>query len=76
MHHKEIIAAKPLNIAQSIKPQALFAKIANLPWAIWLDSCASDHVDSQFDIMVWQPVKTLTTSGLQTEVVDTTTQIS
>ncbi|WP_448547789.1 aminodeoxychorismate synthase component I [Thalassotalea fusca] len=74
MHHKEIIAAKPLNIGQSIKPQALFAKIANLPWAIWLDSCASDHVDSQFDIMVWQPVKTITTVGKQTDIFDTATR--
>jgi para-aminobenzoate synthetase component 1 len=34
---------------------------------MWLDSCDSEHVDSRYDILVWQPAVTLTTYG------DTTT---
>ena len=39
---------------------------------MWLDSCgnemATPHVDSNFDIMVWQPEITLTTQGDKTEI--------
>ena len=66
MHHIDIIAAKPLHLSNVTKPQALFSKLAHLPWAMWLDSCASEHVDSQYDIMVWQPKCTITTKGLST----------
>ena len=43
--------------------------MANLPWAMWLDSCQSSHVDSRFDIIVWQPRVTLSTSGQNTEII-------
>jgi len=49
-------------------PEQLFATIADLPWSIWLDSCESDHVDSQYDIIVWQPEITLTTHGENTKI--------
>ncbi len=42
-------------------PEDLFSFLADSPWAMWLDSCHSQHVDSRFDIMVWQPGVTLTT---------------
>ncbi|WP_425393309.1 aminodeoxychorismate synthase component I [Colwellia piezophila] len=35
---------------------------------MWLDSGNSDHVDSRFDILVWHPIATLTTQGLDTEI--------
>ena len=43
-----------------------FATLAEQPWGIWLDSGDSDHVDSNYDIVVWQPEATLVTSGKQT----------
>lgn len=38
------------------------------PWAMWLDSCNSDHIDNRFDIFVWQPLTSVTTLGQQTTV--------
>lgn len=35
---------------------------------MWLDSCESDHVDSRYDIIVWQPAITLTTVDEETSV--------
>ena len=46
----------------------LFSPLAQMPWAIWLDSCQSDHVDSRYDIIVWQPSATLTTYGDTTQI--------
>ena len=46
----------------------LFSPLAHMPWAIWLDSCQSDHVDSRYDIIVWQPSATLTTYGDTTQI--------
>ena len=40
--------------------------IADLPWAVWLDSCGRDR----YDILVAQPVVTLITHGEQTEISD------
>jgi len=41
-----------------------FRAIADLPWAIWLDSGGKDR----YDILVAQPVVTLLTRGTQTEI--------
>ena len=48
--------------------QSLFSAIAEQPWAMWLDSCESQHIDSRYDILVWQPTITLTTNGKITTV--------
>lgn len=48
----------------------LFSIIADQPWAIWLDSCESEHVDSRYDILVWQPSITITTTGNVSHVVN------
>jgi para-aminobenzoate synthetase component 1 len=53
----------------SISPAlTLFAAIQHLPWAIWLDSCHSDHVDSRYDILVWAPSTTLCTQDKNTTI--------
>ncbi|WP_189377546.1 aminodeoxychorismate synthase component I [Thalassotalea profundi] len=49
----------PLHFSQSLLPSEVFSLLENQSWAMWLDSCDSDHIDSQFDIMVWQPVATV-----------------
>jgi len=62
------LSAKLLQLNLTFDSQSLFATLAEQPWAMWLDSCESSHVDSRFDIMVWQPNITLTTLGEITTV--------
>lgn len=56
--------------SEKTSPLALFTPLSDLPWSIWLDSCQSDHVDSRFDILVWQPEVTLSTYGQTTVIQD------
>lgn len=62
------LSAQLLKLDTSFTSQSLFSVIAELPWAMWLDSCDSEHVDSRYDIIVWQPSITLTTYGDTTTV--------
>jgi para-aminobenzoate synthetase component 1 len=62
------LSIAPLKIESRLAPLDVFAPLANIPWAMWLDSCSSDHIDSQFDIMVWQPAITLTTKDQTTTI--------
>lgn len=57
------LSAQLLQLDLAFDSQALFATLAEQPWAMWLDSCESAHVDSRYDIIVWQPHSTLTTFG-------------
>jgi para-aminobenzoate synthetase component 1 len=54
----------------------LFARIAHRPWAMWLDSGYPGSSSGRFDIMVADPVVTLTTRGELTEVIGPTSEIS
>ena len=65
------LPAKLLRLDLAFDSQSLFATLAEQPWAMWLDSCDSTHVDSRYDIMVWQPDITLTTMGKITTVKNT-----
>ena len=72
-HPAAQITAKPLvfedlELADKITPLALFTPISRQPWAIWLDSCHSAHIDSRYDIIVWQPLVTLTTLDETTHI--------
>ena len=66
------ISAQHFTVEKSIDVKALFSAFSHQPWSMWLDSCGEQqspaHVDSNFDILVWQPEITLTTRGDQTEV--------
>jgi len=62
------VSAKDLSLGSDILPDALFSHFSHQPWAMWLDSCNSEHVDSRFDILVWQPVATLTTQGEYSQI--------
>ena len=62
------LSAQLLPLGTSFTSQSLFSLIAEQPWAMWLDSCDSEHVDSRYDIIVWQPSITLTTHGDTTRV--------
>jgi len=65
---KPIIKTKPLHFSQKVSPVKLFSLFANQPWSMWLDSCESDHIDSRYDIIVWQPAISLITKGKNTTV--------
>lgn len=54
---------EPLSIPNSISIENLFRPLSSMPWAMWLDSCNSAHVDSRFDIITWQPKVTIETKG-------------
>ena len=60
------ISAEILVLANGIMPVDLFATLAEQPWAIWLDSGDSEHIDARFDILAWQPELTLCTDGNKT----------
>ncbi len=57
----DTLSVHPFSIEPHIGSTAVFASLANTDWAMWLDSCESEHVDSQFDIVVFSPLVTLTT---------------
>ncbi|PKI17169.1 aminodeoxychorismate synthase, component I [Colwellia sp. 12G3] len=62
------LSAKILPVKKGTLPEHIFSPMSHTPWAMWLDSGNSDHVDSRFDILVWQPIATLTTQGVSTEI--------
>lgn len=62
------VTAEKLNFNQTVSTEQLFSLFADQPWAMWLDSCVSDHVDCQFDIIAWQPEVTLTTFANKTHI--------
>ena len=63
-----VIAAKELPLKSGTSAESIFSHFADQSWAMWLDSGNSDHVDSRFDILVWQPLATLTTHNNSTEI--------
>lgn len=67
--HKALtLSAKILSLNSEVTTTALFSHFSHQPWSMWLDSCDSEHVDSRFDIMVWQPQATLITRGKNTQI--------
>jgi len=62
------LSIEPLKIESSLVPHDIFSPLASQPWAMWLDSCDSNHADSQFDIIVWQPTITLVTKAKTTTI--------
>lgn len=64
------LSAQRLQLELTFDSEMLFSVIELQPWAMWLDSSDSEHVDSRYDIIVWQPSITLTTYGNTTTVSD------
>ncbi|KIE19679.1 aminodeoxychorismate synthase [Vibrio sinaloensis] len=60
---------KPIKYQNDLAKQ-LFDSIEHQPWAMLLRSPSRTHIDSRFDILVAQPVATLTTNGERTLVVN------
>ena len=62
------LSVDALVFTSDIAPVNLFTPLAQQPWAIWLDSGDSEHIDVCFDILVWQPEATLCTYGNKTHI--------
>jgi len=54
------------SLPYAIDAAAIYAAIADLPWAVWLDSAGL----GRYDILCAQPVATLVTHGTETEITD------
>lgn len=69
MNNNELtqIQSRPLTYCPQLANQ-LFAHIEHQPWAMLLRSASEQHIDSRFDILVANPIVTLTTSGDQTRI--------
>ncbi|QXO18656.1 aminodeoxychorismate synthase component 1 [Vibrio ostreae] len=69
MNNNELthIQSKPLTYYPELANQ-LFAKVEHQPWAMMLRSASEQHIDSRFDIVVMNPVVTLTTADEQTRI--------
>jgi para-aminobenzoate synthetase component 1 len=67
-HVDVTVSVEPLLLADGVTSLPLFSCLADQHWAIWLDSCDSNHVDSRYDIIVWQPKVTLSTYGKTTQI--------
>lgn len=57
------ISATAITFDNIQHPEQLFTQVADTPWSAWLDSCESEHVDSNYDILVWHPATTIETVG-------------
>jgi para-aminobenzoate synthetase component 1 len=67
--HKPIkLKISPLSIDPAIDITALFQHFAAQPWAMLLDSAGNQHLDARFDIMVAQPIATITTQQFESQV--------
>ena len=57
------LTSNVISLISGMSSNKVFAHLSDLPWSMWLDSCDNQHVDSRFDIMVWDPVVTLSTTS-------------
>ncbi len=60
--------AKPLTNFSINQALNAISQLVKEPWAMWLDSCNSQHIDNQYDIFVWQPLCKIKTTNHQTFV--------
>ncbi|OIQ26797.1 MAG: aminodeoxychorismate synthase, component I [Vibrio sp. MedPE-SWchi] len=66
MLHKSI-QVTPIDYQQDLASR-VFTHIQDKPWAMFLHSASQEHVDSRFDIVVANPIVTLTTKSTSTRV--------
>jgi para-aminobenzoate synthetase component 1 len=57
------LTVSPLNLPSHYSMADIFAHFADKPWAMFLDSADSQRQDGRFDIMVADPITTITTIG-------------
>lgn len=57
------LTVSPVNLPNSTLMPDIFAHFADKPWAMFLDSANSQHQDGRFDILVADPIATVTCQG-------------
>ena len=57
------LTVSPLNLPSHYSMADIFAHFSDKPWAMFLDSADSKRQDGRFDIMVANPITTITTMG-------------
>lgn len=68
-NEQKIIQTKALTY-QGDLAEKLFSRVESLPWAMLLRSASDTHIDSRFDILVANPIVTLTTFGEETIITE------
>ncbi|MCG3729079.1 aminodeoxychorismate synthase component 1 [Vibrio cincinnatiensis] len=66
-NEKKTVQIQSLSYQKDLAHQ-IFSKIEHLPWAMLLRSPSEQHPDSRFDILVANPIVTLTTLADKTEI--------
>lgn len=64
------IVISQYQLPENVSHTQLFSAVANQEWGMWLDSSNADHIDSRYDILVWQPAYTLETYDKLTKVTE------
>ena len=59
---------KELSLSDAAAGRELFAPLAQLPWALLLESASSRHPDSRYHILSAEPLATLQTRGAETRI--------
>jgi len=62
-NHTYSLIVSPLDLTNNFSMVDIFAHFADKPWAVLLDSADSKRQDGRFDIMVADPIATITTIG-------------
>jgi para-aminobenzoate synthetase component 1 len=62
-NHTNSLKVSSLNLPNHYSMADIFAHYADKPWAMFLDSADSNRQDGRFDIMVANPIATITTYG-------------
>ncbi len=68
LNETDQITCERLVVNSTLTPKELFKPFSSQAWAMWLDSCTSEHIDSRYDIFVWSPSVTLTTKNETTKI--------
>jgi para-aminobenzoate synthetase component 1 len=66
--HKYSLTICILNLPSNYSMASLFTHFSDKPWAMLLDSSDSQRQDGRFDIMVADPIYTVTTTGSNSRV--------
>lgn len=62
-NHTYTLTVLPLNLPSGYSMADVFSHFADKPWAMFLDSSDSRHQDGRFDIMVANPIASVSTVG-------------
>ena len=67
-NHNYSLTVSALNLSSDYSMADIFTHFADKPWAIFLDSGDSQRQDGRFDIMVANPIATVSTTGSSSTV--------